>query len=55
MVGDTVTDHRTALNAGVPSILVTFGPGANDMVSLGPDALLENFLDLPNLVQNLFR
>ncbi|MAR04778.1 MAG: HAD-IA family hydrolase [Planktomarina sp.] len=55
LVGDTVTDHCTALNAGVPSILVTFGPGANDMVSLGPDALLENFLDLPNLVQNLFR
>jgi len=54
LVGDTVTDHRTALNARVPSILVTFGPGANDMVSLGPDALLESFSDLPDLVQNLF-
>ena len=54
LVGDTVTDYRTALNAGVPSILVTFGPGGNDIATLGPDALLENFSDLPDLVQNLF-
>ena len=53
LIGDTVTDYTTAVNAGVPSILVTFGPAGEDMTLLGPDALLENFEDLPSLVSTL--
>ncbi|MDA9271425.1 HAD-IA family hydrolase [Planktomarina sp.] len=53
LIGDTVTDYTTAINAKVPSILVTFGPAGEDMTLLGPDALLENFEDLPSLVSSL--
>ena len=31
MIGDTLTDHSTARAAGVPSILVDFGPGDEDV------------------------
>lgn len=53
MVGDSDTDHRTARAAGVPSILVSFGPSGEDMAALGPDALLDGFHDLPGLVARL--
>jgi phosphoglycolate phosphatase len=53
LIGDTATDHNTAMNAKVPSILVTFGPAGKDMASLRPDAVLESFKDLPSLVSNL--
>ena len=29
LIGDTITDHKTARAAGVPSVLVTFGPGCD--------------------------
>lgn len=54
MVGDSDTDHLTARAAGVPSILVTFGPSGEDMGALGPDALLGSFPDLPPLVARLW-
>ncbi|PVA11882.1 haloacid dehalogenase [Pelagivirga sediminicola] len=47
LVGDTITDHTTARAAGVPSVLVTFGPNGADMAGLMPDALLDDFADLP--------
>ena len=53
LIGDTVTDYTTAINAKVPSILVTFGPAGEDMTLLGPDALLKSFRDLPFLVSTL--
>ena len=53
MVGDTVTDHDTARAAGVPSVLVTFGPNGADMPALAPDALLDNFADLPGIAARL--
>ena len=53
LIGDTVTDYTTAINAKVPSILVTFGPAGEDMTLLGSDALLESFKDLPSLVSTL--
>ena len=55
LVGDTVTDHTTAVNAEVPSILVTFGPAGEDMALLEPDAVLENFEDLPSIVSSLVK
>jgi len=53
MVGDTITDHDTARAAGVPSVLVTFGPNGADMPALGPDALLHDFADLPGIAARL--
>lgn len=57
LIGDTATDHNTARAAGVPSVLVTFGPGAEagqaDVRRLEPDALLDHFDELPDLVSRL--
>ncbi|SLN58160.1 HAD-IA family hydrolase [Pseudooctadecabacter jejudonensis] len=54
LIGDTLTDRKTAQNANVPSVLVTFGPAGGDMAALKPDALLDNYADLPDLVDRLF-
>lgn len=57
LIGDTVTDHKTARAAGAPSVLVTFGPGSAisqaEVRALQPDALLHHFDDLPALAANL--
>lgn len=53
LIGDSVTDRETARRAGVPSVLVTFGPSGEDMAALEPEALLHDFADLPVIVQEL--
>lgn len=53
LIGDSVTDRETARRAGVPSVLVTFGPSGEDMAALEPEALLHDYADLPGLVQEL--
>lgn len=53
LVGDSDTDRNTAKAAGVPSILVTFGPSGADMAALEPEALLHDYADLPDLVSQL--
>lgn len=53
LVGDSDTDRNTARNAGVPSVLVTFGPSGADMAALSPEALLDRFDDLPGVVARL--
>lgn len=53
LIGDSDTDRNTARNAGVPSVLVTFGPSGADMAALKPEALLERFSDLPGVVRQL--
>jgi phosphoglycolate phosphatase len=53
LIGDTDTDRNTARNAGVPSVLVTFGPAGGDMAALNPEALLDDYADLPAIVQRL--
>lgn len=53
LIGDSDTDRNTARAAGVPSVLVTFGPSGADMAGLQPEALLERFEDLPGLVAQL--
>lgn len=50
LVGDSVTDRETARAAGVPSVLVTFGPSGDDMAALAPEHLLDNYADLPAVV-----
>ncbi|MGA9409672.1 MAG: HAD-IA family hydrolase [Roseobacter sp.] len=53
LVGDSDTDRNTARAAGVPSVLVTFGPAGGDMAALTPEALLEQYVDLPDLTDHL--
>ena len=53
LIGDSDTDRNTARAAGVPSVLVTFGPSGDDMAALEPEALLHAYPDLPGLVARL--
>lgn len=53
MVGDSITDHATARAAGVPSVLVSFGPNGQAAAALAPDALIGHFEELPAVVTRL--
>jgi phosphoglycolate phosphatase len=53
LIGDSDTDRNTSRAAGVPSVLVTFGPSGADMAALAPEALLQDFADLPRIVAQL--
>lgn len=54
LVGDTITDRDTARAAGVPCILVSFGPlGPKGAAALSPTALLADYGALPGLVSGL--
>ena len=53
LIGDTKTDRDTGLAAGVPVALVSFGPEGAEVVRLQPDALLDHYNDLPDLVQRM--
>lgn len=53
LVGDTETDRATAAAAGVPCVLVTFGPDGHGVAALEPDALLDHFDALPALAAEL--
>lgn len=53
LVGDSDTDRNTAKAAGVPSILVTFGPSGEDMAALKPEALMQSYSELPEIVERL--
>ncbi|SFA99768.1 phosphoglycolate phosphatase [Poseidonocella pacifica] len=53
LIGDTTTDRETARAAGIPCILVTFGPEGRKVTDLEPEALLDDFADLPDLVSEL--
>ena len=54
LIGDTETDVKTARAAGVPVILVAFGPEGPGIARLDPDALLGHFDDLTDVVDELF-
>lgn len=53
LIGDTVTDRETARAAGVPSILVTFGPEGRAVEALEPEALLDHYDALDVIVTRL--
>ena len=53
LVGDTETDRETARAAGVPCVLVGFGPEGTGVARLEPDAILDRYADLPGLVRRL--
>ena len=54
-IGDTKTDRDTALAAGVPIIMVQFGHGSlnHNLHSLEPDAIINNFSEIPDLAKSL--
>ena len=53
LVGDTETDRKTAAAAGVPCILVSFGPEGAGIARLDPEAMLHSYADLPALADRL--
>lgn len=53
LIGDSDTDRNTAKAAKVPCVLVTFGPAGGDMAALSPEALLQDYADLPQIVDRL--
>lgn len=53
LIGDTVTDRDTARAAGVPCVLVGFGPAGGDMAALNPDAIIAHFDELPGVATRL--
>ncbi len=53
LVGDTVTDRDTARAAGVPCILVSFGPEGEAVAALAPEALLPGYEALAETVERL--
>ncbi len=53
LIGDTKTDRDTSRAAGVPSVLVTFGPGDEDVRDLSPEGLLHDYADLADVVAEL--
>ena len=53
LVGDTATDRETSRNAGVPSVLVTFGPGRDDVLALDPEATIDSYDELDSVVARL--
>ncbi|WGH77581.1 HAD-IA family hydrolase [Jannaschia ovalis] len=53
LIGDTQTDRETARRAGVPSVLVTFGPGADRVRALEPEALLDDYAELEAVLEGL--
>lgn len=53
LVGDTVTDREAARAAGVPCVLVGFGPEGAGVAALEPEAVLDRYADLPALLDRL--
>jgi len=53
LIGDTVTDRETARAAGVPCVMVGFGPTGRAVADLSPEALLEHYDELDAVVDRL--
>ena len=53
LIGDTETDRDTARAAGVPCVLVTFGPEGAGVSRLEPEATFGDFAELPALAGRL--
>ena len=53
LIGDTITDRRTAEAAGVPCILVTFAPAGPSVADLAPEATLDDYADLDAVIDRV--
>jgi phosphoglycolate phosphatase len=47
MIGDSITDIRTARAAGVPIVAVDFGYSERPIAEFGPDRTISHFAELP--------
>ncbi|MDE2181479.1 MAG: HAD-IA family hydrolase [Alphaproteobacteria bacterium] len=55
MIGDSITDVETARGAGAPVILVSYGYTPEPAHSLGADAVVDAFGDIPAAVAKLLQ
>jgi|ERR1051326_3821390 phosphoglycolate phosphatase len=53
MIGDSATDVATARAAGVPVILVSYGYTPEPAHTLGADAVVDSFADIPAVARRL--
>jgi phosphoglycolate phosphatase len=53
MIGDSITDLKTARAAGVPCILFSYGYTPVPAADLGADLVLDDFADLPGALKAL--
>ncbi|MCY3983856.1 MAG: HAD-IA family hydrolase [Roseovarius sp.] len=53
LVGDTKTDRETSRAAGIPSVLVLFGPEGGAVNDLSPEATISCYAELPEVVNSL--
>lgn len=53
MIGDTITDLKTARAAGVPCILTSFGFADAPLADLSPDAVVHHFSEIPGTLDRL--
>jgi len=53
LIGDTITDRKTAQAAGVPCVLVGFGPDGMGVADLAPEAIITHYSELPGVVRQL--
>jgi phosphoglycolate phosphatase len=53
MVGDTVNDREAARAAGIPCVLMGFGPQAAAVAVLAPEAVLGHYDELPGLLERM--
>jgi phosphoglycolate phosphatase len=53
LVGDTVTDRDAARAAGVPCVLVGFGPEGGAVSTLRPEAVVAHYDELPAVLERL--
>lgn len=53
LIGDTITDRKTAAAAGIPCILVTFGPTGRAVEDLNPEGLLDHYDDLEAVIDRV--
>jgi phosphoglycolate phosphatase len=47
MIGDSITDIRTARSAGIPIVAVDFGYSERPIADFGPDRIISHFSELP--------
>jgi len=53
MIGDSATDINAALNAGIPSVAVTFGYSDKPVNSLGASRIINNFSELYAAIESI--
>ena len=53
MIGDTDTDLKTARACALPCVLTTFGYSQPCVTTLGADAVVERFAEIPDALERL--